>query len=267
MLLENNIIRNGFDIEFNDKFNFHIYLFLYNFDLGYIKNFFCLYIKIMKFSDAYTEHSSKHRDYFSIYDEILNDNNIDRFGIYNILEIGVDTGHGLRALKKYFPNSKIYGLDILKDCKKHQEENIEVIIGSQVDENILKKLSEYKFDLIIDDGSHLNDHVYTTFDYLFKYLKADKIGLYIVEDIHTSYWPYYKGGLKKETSTVEQFKNLIDYQNAWAARDPIVNHIYTYQGIDIEKTYYEEWLKYIQFYENIIVIKKRNDKARCSKPI
>ena len=73
-----------------------------------------------KFSDYYIEHSSKHRDYFPIYDEIINNNTIDRNKIYKILEIGVDTGDGVRALKKYFPNSTIYGLDILQQCKVHE---------------------------------------------------------------------------------------------------------------------------------------------------
>lgn len=65
------------------------------------------------FSNSYTENSSKHRDYFPIYDEIFSNNNINRFEKYNILEIGVDNGSGVRALQKHFPNSMIYGLDIL----------------------------------------------------------------------------------------------------------------------------------------------------------
>ena len=41
----------------------------------------------MKFSKAYTEHSSKHCDYFEIYDEIISDNRIDRFEKLNIIVI------------------------------------------------------------------------------------------------------------------------------------------------------------------------------------
>ena len=96
----------------------------------------------------------------------------------NILEIGVAEGHGLRALKTYFPNSKIVGVDIVRECKKNEEENIEVIVGSQVDPNILNILKERKFDLIIDDGSHKNEHVFLTFNELFPSLNMEKIGLY-----------------------------------------------------------------------------------------
>ena len=221
----------------------------------------------MNFSEAYTEHSSKHRDYFPIYDNIFSNNNIDRNESYKILEIGVDIGSGVRALKKYFPNSQIYGLDIKDECKKHEEENINIIIGSQVNDKILEELAKKEFDIIIDDGSHHNNHVFKTFDSLFKSLSNKKVGLYIVEDIHTAYWPYYGGGYKNPNSSIEKFKNLIDHQNLWCVRDPISCHRPPYEGRNIESTYYEKWLEFIQFYENIIVMKKRKKEARCSKPI
>jgi len=219
------------------------------------------------FSESYTEHSSKHRDYFPIYDNIFSNNGIDREKPYKILEIGVDIGSGVRALKKHFPNSEIYGLDIKEECKKHEEENINIIIGSQVDNHILEKLSKKEFDIIIDDGSHHNKHVFVTFNHLFKSLNTNNVGLYIVEDIHTSYWPYYGGGYKNPESSIEKFKSLIDHQNLWCIRDPISCHTPPYKGNNIESTYYEKWLEFIQFYENIIVIKKRKKEARCSKPI
>lgn len=222
---------------------------------------------MLKLETVYTEQSSKHRDYFPIYDEIFSNNNINRLHTYKILEIGVDLGSGLRALKQFFPNSQIVGLDIKADCKQYEEENIEIIIGSQIDNNILEQLSTYNFDIIIDDGSHDNNHVFYTFNYLFKTLNIEKVGLYVIEDIHTSYWPYYNGGYKEQNSTIEKLKNLIDMLHAWCIRDPIDCHRPPYNGATVNKTYYEEWMHFIQFYENIVVIKKRKDKARCSKPI
>jgi hypothetical protein len=219
------------------------------------------------FSNSYTEHSSKHRDYFSMYDDIFHNNNINRFEKYNILEIGVDNGSGVRALKKHFPNSTIYGLDILSKCKDYEEENIKIIIGSQIDDSILETLKQIKFDIIIDDGSHDNKHVFYTYSKLFPSLSNSIAGLYIVEDIHTSYWPYYGGGYKNPSSSIEKFKDIIDMQHAWCIRDPIDCHIPPYTGYNVERTYNEEWVQFIQFYENIILIKKRKEKARCSKPI
>lgn len=219
----------------------------------------------MKFEEHYIENSSKHRDYFEIYDSIFA--NVDRFGEYNILEIGVDIGSGVRALSSYFPNSKITGLDINPECTKHKTDKIEIIIGSQVDSSVLEELANRKFDLIIDDGSHMNNHVSNTFFSLFQSLSSQKIGIYIIEDVHTSYWSYYGGGYQRKDSTVENFKNLIDHMHLWCIRDPVICHTPPYPGALIDNTYFEKWIKFIQFYENIIVVKKRDTPARCSKPI
>lgn len=220
----------------------------------------------MLFSDAYVNKSSKHSSYFPVYDKIFR--NINRMLPMKILEIGVDRGDGLSALKTYFPNSLIVGLDIKPECKIYTQENIEVIIGSQVDKQTIDKLKTYEFDIIIDDGSHHNEHVFHTFCNLFPSLKKGvETGLYIVEDIHTSYWPYYGGGLKHPNSTIEKFKSLIDMQNAWCVRDAIACHTPPYPGMNVPKTYFEVWVETIQFIENIIVVKKREFEASCSKPI
>ena len=63
----------------------------------------------------------------------------------------------------------------------------------QADAGFLQKVAgEFgPFDLIIDDGSHVNAHVITTFEVLFPLLKTG--GLYVVEDTQTSYWPVLGG--------------------------------------------------------------------------
>ena len=45
---------------------------------------------------------------------------------------------------------------------------------------------EGPFDIIIDDGSHLSLHQIGTFEALYGSLKT--AGLYIIEDVQTSYW-------------------------------------------------------------------------------
>lgn len=224
---------------------------------------------IMKFSEAYLEHSSKHRSYFDIYDEIFR--SVDRLQAYKILEIGVDLGGGLRALKNYFPNSHITGLDIRHECKKHEEERIKVVIGSQTDDSVLEALANESFDIIIDDGSHDNFHVPYTFNKLFPSMN-ERLGLYIVEDIHTSYWNRYGGGYLSSNSMIEKFKSLIDTIHSWCIRQEIKEVL----SKDVSQTkvtndnfnteYMEKWIQYIQFYENIIVVKKRLIQATCNSP-
>ena len=113
----------------------------------------------------------------------------------NILEIGVggesnpnEGGASLRMWKEYFPNSYLYGIDIY-DKSSLQEKRITIFKGSQADEDFLKKVCTKisDIDIIIDDGSHINEHVITSFETLFPFLK--KGGYYAIEDIQTSYWP------------------------------------------------------------------------------
>ncbi|GHT28252.1 hypothetical protein AGMMS49574_02200 [Bacteroidia bacterium] len=89
--------------------------------------------------------------------------------------------------KKYFPYGKIVSLDIY-DKSALQENRIKIYQGSQVDLDVLSRIVDENgpFDLIIDDGSHVNNHIITTFQYLFPKLKEG--GIYVIEDIQTSYW-------------------------------------------------------------------------------
>ncbi|MBW4630839.1 MAG: class I SAM-dependent methyltransferase [Iphinoe sp. HA4291-MV1] len=114
-----------------------------------------------------------------------------------ILEIGVggyddplSGGDSLRMWKTYFPNSMIYGIDIV-DKKALESDRIKIFQDSQDDENFLEKVvaETGKLDIIIDDGSHQNEHVIKTFQILFPELNDG--GIYVVEDTHTSYIPSY----------------------------------------------------------------------------
>jgi 23S rRNA U2552 (ribose-2'-O)-methylase RlmE/FtsJ len=103
----------------------------------------------------------------------------------NILEIGVHEGKSLMIWKEYFPKANIIGIDL-----KSYNFNINRIFtfqGDQTDINFLLGVSRKfkKFDIIIDDGSHVCSHIIKTFATLFDFLRED--GLYICEDLQTSY--------------------------------------------------------------------------------
>ena len=113
--------------------------------------------------------------------------------------------------KRYLgPYAQIVGLDINPECKTAEEEQIHIHIGSQSDPSTLKELIEKfaPFDVIIDDGSHLMADVETSFRHLFEHVTAD--GCYIIEDLHTAYWPEYGGGLGGKNSFIEFTKQAID---------------------------------------------------------
>lgn len=154
-----------------------------------------------------TDKSSFMHNYCVKYEKYLPFNRSD---ILKILEIGVLRGESLRTWKDYFYRSQIIGIDILPECKNYEEDRINVEIGSQIDASFLVNVSQkYKeFDMILDDGSHMNSHQIFSFEYLFGSIKSG--GVYVVEDCTTSYWADFEGGYLKPGSTMEYFKKLTD---------------------------------------------------------
>ncbi len=139
--------------------------------------------------------SDKWDHYFEIYDHLLG-----RFYSQEVsyLEIGVQHGGGLETARKLFhENSKIIGLDIDPVCKSLETEGVAdlMIIGSQIDPDALriaKDASPDGFDIILDDGSHVQSHMVSTFIQMFSHLKNG--GIYIIEDTHTNYsWEHQEG--------------------------------------------------------------------------
>ena len=118
----------------------------------------------------------------------------------NILEIGVENGDSLRIWREYFTNANICGIDI--DKKDFKIDNVDIRQGDQSNHTFLLSLINdfKKFDIIIDDGSHQAKHIITSFNFLFPYLS--NTGIYVIEDLQTSYFPRYGGSrinLNKKT--------------------------------------------------------------------
>jgi hypothetical protein len=101
-----------------------------------------------------------------------------------------------------------------------------------------------KFDIIIDDGSHIPVHQIKSFEVLFHDGLKDK-GVYICEDCHSSYWPRYGGGLRRAGTFIEFAKRLCDQLNAWVADNPSV-------AVD-QAT---RWIKSITFFSSVVVFEK-----------
>ena len=97
-----------------------------------------------------------------------------------------------------------------------------VRIGDQSDIQFLESLvDEFGVpDIILDDGSHQQHHIIDTFNFF--YPKMHKNAVYMVEDLHTSYWPEYNGGLKKPNTFMEFTKDCLDKINARHSRGALV---------------------------------------------
>ncbi len=135
----------------------------------------------------------------------------------NILEIGVSKGGSLDMWRDYFgPSATITGIDVDPECAGYVSEPNHVRIGSQDDPAFLRRVVEELGvpDIILDDGSHIGRHQRASFDILFPLL-ADT-GLYMIEDMHSAYWPgIHEGGHRRKGTAIEHVKDMIDDMHAW----------------------------------------------------
>ena len=179
-------------------------------------------------------------DIYDFYFKNLKDKKI------NILEIGVDNGDSLRLWRDYFSKANICGLDIIK--KDFIINDVEILCGDQSDIKFLSSIVDKykKFDIIIDDGSHVSKHIITSFNYLFEHLNVN--GLYIIEDLQTSYFPRYGGNrlnLNKKKTSMNFLKSLTDSINYEHNDKPF-----------FKNKKFDGKVKSISFHQNIAFVKK-----------
>lgn len=190
--------------------------------------------------------------YFDIYDQWFK-----RFKNKPIvvLEIGVFQGGSLKMWRDYFgKEAQIFAIDINPKCKQFETENTKIFIGSQEDRNFLQYVKNQipKIDILIDDGGHTMNQQIITFEEMYGHLNYD--GLYLCEDLHTSYWEIYGGGYRKEGSFIEYSKSLIDSLNAW--------HI---KNEKLQVTYFTRSIYSLHYYDSILLIEKKQIKPPSSK--
>ena len=100
----------------------------------------------------------------------------------NIIEIGSYYGNASAALFFYFKNSKIYSADINPDMYLYKSKRINSFYlnnsdRASIEKNLINK--EIKFDIIIEDASHmLKDQILSLFMF-FKILKPG--GIFVIE--------------------------------------------------------------------------------------
>jgi hypothetical protein len=107
----------------------------------------------------------------------------------DILEFGVLDGASIQSLSRRFPDARIIGVDMVaRKPSWPRGDRISYVQANQDDRHAIGEMFERlgrRFDLIIDDGSHVPEHQASCLIEGFPFLRAG--GLYIVEDIHTSH--------------------------------------------------------------------------------
>lgn len=147
--------------------------------------------------------------------------------VERVLEIGVEHGGSLHMWAEFFPRARIWGIDIKKAAKQYAGERVTVRIGSQSDEHFLRQVVKETgpLDLVLDDGSHQFDDQRDSLLLLWPYIKPG--GLYIVEDVHTSYRERkYGGALGRSNTFMETLKEILDDVHVKTHKGPV-----TLQGL------------------------------------
>jgi len=138
--------------------------------------------------------------YSDLYSQVFETNGLNK--ISSFLEIGIGTlqpeiestfagnvrlfpdykpGNSLRAYREFFPQAKIYGIDVAEDCRLEEERLKTFIFDSTDSTKCREHLGSMSFDAIIDDGLHTAHGQLKTLKNLFNRVAFD--GFYIVEDL------------------------------------------------------------------------------------
>jgi hypothetical protein len=195
----------------------------------------------LEISDSVDCDKSTYHMYDKVYPDFIERFRDDSFSMF---EIGIEAGKSFKIWEQYFPNAKIYGMDIGVSFKN---ERGEVFLGDQSkNEDLTRIVSTIdKCKLILDDGSHIAEHQLKTFYYLFENL-LEPGGVYIIEDIECSYWKPKSILYGYETGHL----NIIEY---FTKLNHTVNSHYNLQENNLH-------IKSITFAPNCIIITKKTQK-------
>jgi len=182
--------------------------------------------------------------------------------IKKILEIGVEEYNSINLWYNYCPNAFIYGFDINKEFSN---DRVKVIKGDQSNSNDLDNLKNIignDIDVILDDGSHVPSHQILSFIKLFPSIIAG--GIYIIEDIETSYWKYNKKiyayeldeGVESPTNLINVFSKVLHIINREFINKDDLNLSIDKLLIPVDLI---DTISTITFGQNCIIIKKKND--------
>ncbi|WP_338833448.1 glycosyltransferase [Bradyrhizobium septentrionale] len=169
------------------------------------------------FRDLFDAHEGKVSDkwdhYLSVYENTFGRL---RQKPVSLLEIGVQNGGSLEIWAAYFRHAQmILGVDIDPSCGllRFEDQRISVVVGDAktIETGDAIRALASSFDVIIDDGSHVSSDIIANFLRLVPLLADD--GIYLIEDMHASYWKELGGELFAPYSAAAFFKTLTDVLN------------------------------------------------------
>ena len=200
----------------------------------------------------------------------------------HLLEVGVNKGKSVEFWRNYFSGVDFHyvGIDIafnrdachLNGCLYHaipstasENQTITLYQGNSSDltfmDSLMVKIEHNgPLNIIVDDGSHNPKDQMILFLHLFPSPYFATNGVYVIEDVETSYWPYYfpqanvtEGSA--DGSPVSIFKSIVDVMNREFFRKTHASIL----GVDIDQL-----IESVTFGKNCIIIVKQ-DKQTAEK--
>jgi hypothetical protein len=211
-----------------------------------------------------SNHQGKYSDKWSSYLEIYWDLfEPIRSNEADLLEIGIQNGGSLEIWAKLFPNAEnLIGFDVHPKCKdlKFSDPRIKVFVEDASDPKsgaLVKQVSS-NLGVVIDDGSHVSKDIIRSFLIFFPQLKPG--GLYVIEDLHASYWSEWQGGVSHPESSMQFLKLLADVVNFdhWgirANRTELFEFIRATSDLLDESTFSK--IESVTFLDSVCVVRKK----------
>ena len=165
--------------------------------------------------------SDKWSSYIAVYEDLFASR---RHQPVRLLEIGVLNGGSLEIWAKYFSAARlILGCDNNPACAslRFDDPRVKLVIADACSNKGARQIAAHadELDIVVDDGSHNSPDIVRSF---FRYFpKLANGGIYVVEDLHCSYWQDFEGGLYGPHSSMAFFKALADVLNRqhWGVAD------------------------------------------------
>lgn len=133
---------------------------------------------------ARTTSSSRH-NYTHYYYRLFEN---DRDKPFRILEVGIGTGASLRGWKEFFPNAKVFGVDINPQTLFTEDRISTFVCDVTLPDSIARLWLDpalvSPIDIIVDDGRHTMESQVAFFENSIHKLAAG--GVYVIEDVRTN---------------------------------------------------------------------------------
>lgn len=167
-------------------------------------------------TDKASVHPVKGHDYCRHYEQFFSPL---RYLSFKFLEIGCGGGESMRTWLEYFPNAKVFGVDIVHSTNPWNtvgsgiDPRYTFVTGDQTSETFWACfLADYGADwtVVMDDGGHFSNQIITTFNAMWPRVLPG--GLYCIEDLGVSYghgsvflpdgWPNHMSWLKDKLDEI-----------------------------------------------------------------